>query len=253
MDVCDAITRQLPSKHRYRITDVRNRGSYGIVLAGRTDQNADVVVKLVNLSSVKGMNVLGEPWYMTKRASFDHEVGMLHAVNLGVPDVFPEVLDACVVKRAAGVNFGFVLMRDAGTESLHTVLASGRIVPGDLMPMCAHVLKGLHDKGFVHGDLHAGNVICESTCVTFVDTSRTLFFANDNADFRAAKLYDLAVLINSVDDIATQDHTLCAQFLREYNHTQIGADDMSELLFTPEQLQEKRQEYLRILSRMPLM
>ncbi|KAG5188952.1 hypothetical protein JKP88DRAFT_253128 [Tribonema minus] len=254
LNVCDAISQRLPSRKRYSITDVRGRGSYGVVLAGRTDEDAGVVAKLVNLSSATGMNVLGEPWFVTDIKSFRREIVMLHAVALGAPGIFPEILDACVVKGGAGVSFGFVLMRDVGTESLHAVLASGRVGARRLMQVCAQLLKSLHASGFVHGDLHTGNAICEPPHVQFVDTSRTVYFGDASVDCKVAKLYDLTVLINSVDDIARLDSMLlCSQFLQEYyGSSSAGVAEVNDLLCTPEQMREKREEFVRILEKTSL-
>lgn len=253
-NVCDAVVHRLPSSHGYRFMEFRNRGRFGIVLAGEDALGRKIVIKLLNLSATVGKTMLSEPWLTTARANLEHEVLMLHAVALAAPGTFPVLIDACTITGGRGARFGVLLMEDAGFDSLHTALTRSTgpgihsVGAAKLMRQCARRLKGLHAAGVIHGDFHTANVVLSAPDVRFVDTSRTCWLPRHNGVWRASRDYDLAVFVNALDDAAMPE--LCTPFLQEYlgvNKTSATAA-AQQLLCTPSEMQARYRAYSRVLA-----
>ncbi|MQB35188.1 lanthionine synthetase LanC family protein [Rhizobium rhizogenes] len=124
------------------------------------DGTAVAALKLVNIEAGSGV-----------RRRLRHEVRMLELLaQAGVPDV-PLLLDAAVDESTPWLATGWI---DGDTAFSAAARLRGRKGLGSptLVAMCAMIgdsFAALHERGFLHGDVHPRNVIVTPTRATLID------------------------------------------------------------------------------------
>jgi hypothetical protein len=250
---CAVVESRITSTLRLRVDGFLSRGASGLVLSA-SSRRGPVAIKLVHFGVVDAA-LDGEEWPAVTAREFEHEV-LLHslAATMLPGGVVPRIFESVVYRSPRGpAVFGAIFEQNVGSRSLFRRIVERNAV-SDAVRDAARQLKRFHAAGFVHGDMHAGNVVFgddgDDAGPHLVDLSRAVYFgvagAADPACVDACVEFDLLVLLNGIEEAAEDGGTLADVFIGHYCGGRSGKTFGEHYARTDDELDEERRAYARI-------
>jgi hypothetical protein len=223
--ICSELTLLLTGQNkRFRITDFRDSGSYGVLLSGMTESGERIIIKMYNLSDADGVDPQGEAWYRIPEGRLQTYTRNLALISGILPSIAPEFLGSQVINLHGGVAFGLLFMTDVGDTDLFRALFAGdEAIRAALMRATGAVLRTIHDHGFIHGDAHTKNFVVIDPLhsrVVAVDTDHSSAYVTTKGfEFERSKRFDVAMAIESIENLQMDTPALLQNFAQGYLHT----------------------------------